>query len=119
MSTITVALRKEIASVAENLSKETKLYDLNSDGLISREEMFQLLKSSLVKQPTEEEPEEGIRELVEMTFKKLDVDHDGRLTFEDFKAAVENDLLLLEVLGPCLPEQQVAKAFYATFEANS
>ena len=47
------------------------VYDLNGDGYISREEMFQLLKSSLVKQPTEEDPDEGVKELVELSLKKM------------------------------------------------
>ena len=47
------------------------VYDLNGDGFISREEMFQLLKNSLVKQPTEEDPDEGVKELVELSLKKM------------------------------------------------
>ena len=48
-----------------------RVYDLNGDGYISREEMFQLLKHCLVKQPAEEDPDEGIKELVEITLKKM------------------------------------------------
>ena len=47
------------------------IYDLNSDGQISREEMFQMLKNTMVKQPTEEDPDEGIKDLVEMMFKRM------------------------------------------------
>jgi len=47
------------------------VYDLNGDGYISREEMFQLLKSSLIKQQNEEDPDEGIKDLVEMSLKKM------------------------------------------------
>ncbi|KAL5007446.1 hypothetical protein ScPMuIL_016252 [Solemya velum] len=50
------------------------VYDLNSDGYISREEMFQLMKNSLTKQPTEEDPEEGIKDLVELILKKMVLD---------------------------------------------
>lgn len=38
-----------------------------------------------------------------------DVDHDGRLTFSDFKQAVAEDPLMLEGLGTCLPDQKVRK----------
>ena len=44
---------------------------MNGDGYISREEMFQLLKHCLIKQPAEEDPDEGIKELVEITLKKM------------------------------------------------
>ncbi|RTG87728.1 uncharacterized protein DC041_0009176 [Schistosoma bovis] len=92
------------------------VYDLNSDGRITREEMFQLLKYSLVKQPTDEDPDEGIRELVEMAFKRLDMDHDGRLNYTDFQQAVEDNALLLEILGQCFPNEEVATAFLSTFQ---
>uniref|UniRef100_A0A672I5B0 EF-hand calcium binding domain 1 n=2 Tax=Salarias fasciatus TaxID=181472 RepID=A0A672I5B0_SALFA len=80
------------------------VYDSNGDGYISREEMFRMLKSSLIRQPTEEDPDEGIKDLVEMTLKKMDNDHDGRLSFEDFEKAVKEENLLLEAFGTCLPD---------------
>ena len=47
------------------------VYDLNGDEYISREEMFQMLKNSLIRQPTEEDPDEGVKDLVEITLKKM------------------------------------------------
>jgi hypothetical protein len=47
------------------------IYDLNDDGYISREEMFQMLKSTMVRQPSEEDPDEGIKDLVETMIKRL------------------------------------------------
>ncbi|KAK3108460.1 hypothetical protein FSP39_008310 [Pinctada imbricata] len=80
-------------------------YDLNSDGWISREEMFQLLKNSILKQVSEEDQDENIKELVEIVLKKMDRDHDSRLSLQDFKGTVKEEPLLLEVLGPCLPNK--------------
>nr|BAP74425.1 Hp-calaxin [Hemicentrotus pulcherrimus] len=71
-------------SLEEKIQFCFKVFDLNSDGFISREEMFHLLKTSMVKQPTEEDPEEGIKDLVEIIIKKMDLDHDGKLSFKDF-----------------------------------
>ena len=34
-------------------------------------------------------------------------DHDGRVSFKDFQAAVYGDKLLLESLGQCLPDEKV------------
>lgn len=48
-----------------------EVYDLNGDGYISREEMFQMLKDSLIRQPTEEDPDEGIKDIVEIALKKM------------------------------------------------
>lgn len=47
------------------------VYDLNSDNYISREEMFQMLKNCLIRQPAEEDPEEGVRDLVEIALKMM------------------------------------------------
>ncbi|XP_053570018.1 calaxin isoform X1 [Bombina bombina] len=87
------------------------VYDLNGDGYISREEMFHMLKNSLLKQPTEEDPDEGIKDLVEITLKKMDYDHDSKLSYADFEKAVREENLLLEAFGPCLPDSKSIMAF--------
>uniref|UniRef100_A0A8C5LHI2 EF-hand domain-containing protein n=1 Tax=Leptobrachium leishanense TaxID=445787 RepID=A0A8C5LHI2_9ANUR len=87
------------------------VYDLNGDGYISREEMFHMLKNSLLKQPTEEDPDEGIKDLVEITLKKMDYDHDSKLSYTDFDKAVRDENLLLEAFGPCLPDSKSIRAF--------
>jgi len=87
------------------------VYDLNGDGHISREEMFQLLKTSLVRQPTEEDPDEGVKDLVELALKKIDLDHDSKISKPDFRDSVIAEPLLLEAFGPCLPDEQAAEKF--------
>ncbi|GAB0184665.1 EF-hand calcium-binding domain-containing protein 1 [Grus japonensis] len=88
-----------------------EVYDLNGDGYISKEEMFQMLKNSLLKQPSEEDPDEGIKDLVDIALKKMDYDHDGKLSFMDFEKAVRDENLLLEAFGPCLPDIKSSMAF--------
>ena len=87
------------------------VYDLNSNGYITREEMFHMLKNSLIKQPTEEDPDEGVKDLVEITLKKMDYDKDSRLSYEDYRQAVQHEPLLLEAFGPCLPSQEHVDKF--------
>ncbi|ESP01559.1 hypothetical protein LOTGIDRAFT_139478, partial [Lottia gigantea] len=84
------------------------VYDLNGDGYISREEMFHMLKPCVVKQSSEEDPDEGVKELVEIALKKFDLDHDGRCSVADFRGAVHTESLLLEGLGHCLPSDTVS-----------
>lgn len=47
------------------------MYDLNGDNAISREEMLHMLKGRLIRQPNEEDPDEGIKDLVEIILKKM------------------------------------------------
>eukprot|EP00731_Ephydatia_muelleri_P009222 Em0004g1560a len=86
------------------------IYDLNSDGQISREEMFQMLKNTMVKQPTEEDPDEGIKDLVEMMFKRMDQGHQ-KVTLDEYKATVTKERLLIEAFGPCLPQRKCVEQF--------
>ncbi|XP_023667718.1 calaxin [Paramormyrops kingsleyae] len=95
----------------EKIKYSFNVYDLNGDGYISREEMFHMLKDSLIRQPTEEDPDEGVKDLVEIALKKMDHDHDGRLSYTDFETAVREENLLLEAFGPCLPDAKRICAF--------
>lgn len=106
-------------TMEEKLHYCFKIYDLNSDGFISREEMFSMLKNCMLKQPTEEDPDEGIKDLVEIVLKKMDYDHDGKASLADYKKCVETEPLLLEAFGPCLPDSKTRQAFLATFSENA
>eukprot|EP01135_Chromosphaera_perkinsii_P004970 Nk52_evm14s307 gene=Nk52_evmTU14s307 len=100
-------------------SKEEKLkfcfnvYDLNGDGYISKEEMFQMLQQQgcLVKHSNEEDPDEAIKDLVDIVLKKMDHDRDGRLSFEDYKKTAMEDDLHVEVFGQCMPSDEKIKQF--------
>uniref|UniRef100_A0A8D3BBH2 EF-hand domain-containing protein n=1 Tax=Scophthalmus maximus TaxID=52904 RepID=A0A8D3BBH2_SCOMX len=87
------------------------VYDLNGDNFISRDEMIIMLYNSLIRQPTDEDPDEGIKDLVDITLKKMDYDHDGRVSFKDFKKAVIEENLLLEAFGTCLPDTKSTETF--------
>ena len=85
--------------------------------------MFQLLKNCLVKQPAEEDPDEGVKELVEITLKKMvkyfkqfyplvylqDIDKDSKLSKGDFESSVQSEQLLLEAFGKCLPDRELSE----------
>ncbi|EGD74005.1 hypothetical protein PTSG_05703 [Salpingoeca rosetta] len=78
---------------------------------ISRDTMFFLLKNTMVKIQNEEERDEGIKELVDLVLKKMDVDHDGKLSLQDYRESVMKDPLLLEALGDCLPNEGSVRTF--------
>nr|XP_018896312.1 PREDICTED: EF-hand calcium-binding domain-containing protein 1-like [Bemisia tabaci] len=100
-----------LGTIEERISYAFLVYDLNSDGIITREEVFHLLRNSLIKHPQDEDPDEGVRDLVELVLRKMDQDKDGKISFNDFKIAVLNEPLLLEAFGQCLPSEASCNAF--------
>lgn len=66
-------------SKAEKAAFCFRVYDLNADGFITKDEMFTLLKNCLIKQPQDEDPDEGVKDLVEIVLRKFDVDKDGKV----------------------------------------
>ncbi|EDQ87433.1 uncharacterized protein MONBRDRAFT_27286 [Monosiga brevicollis MX1] len=92
------------------------IYTRGSMEAINRDDMCLLLKKSIVKPASEEERDEGIRDLVDMLLRKMDKDGDHLLSLEDYKKSVAEDKLLLEALGPCLPNGKDVKEFLAAAE---
>ena len=101
-------------SLDEQVAYCFHIYDLNEDGYITREEMLTMMGACLTKvKSTQEDTEEdeGIKDLIEMTLKKMDHDKDGKISHEDFAKTVEDDVLMLEAFGACLPAGQSGKHF--------
>ncbi|NP_084119.1 uncharacterized protein LOC77036 [Mus musculus] len=96
-----------------------EVYYLNGDAYISQEKIFDMLKSSLFQHSPEEENEEGVKDLVEISLKKMDYDNDGKISFADFEKAVKEDGLLLEAFGPCLPDAKFCFHFEALVFKNN
>lgn len=112
-----------------------QVYDTMSDGIIGRETMFQLLRTSLISQGGEEDAEESVKvkmftteilfvsastlfflqDMLEVITKKMDLDRDGKISFKDYKQTVLNQPMMLEALGTCLPSRYAAHAFITSF----
>lgn len=75
-----------------------------------------MFRNSLLKQPGDEDPDEGVREFVELALKKIDIDQDGKVSFEDFRESVVKEPLLLEAFGQCLPGHAETAAFLDTLQ---
>ena len=58
-------------------------------------------------QAGDEDPDESIKELVEITLKKMDKDHDNRLGDNDFSQSVREDPLLLSCFGQVFANSRV------------
>ena len=87
-----------------------QVYDMKHNNYIDRDEIQQFLRHCIVRMP-EEDIEEGVKDIVELIVKKMDVDKDGKINLDDFKSTVIKEPLLLEAFGPCLPDDQVREKF--------
>ncbi|XP_018782932.1 PREDICTED: EF-hand calcium-binding domain-containing protein 1-like isoform X1 [Bactrocera latifrons] len=103
-------------SLAERANFCFRIYDLNSDGFITKDEMFTLLRNCLIKQPQDEDPDEGVKDLVEIVLKKFDLDKDGKVSIEDFMSTLEAEPLLLQAFGQCLPSETATVSFFSTLQ---
>lgn len=104
-------------SLREKIEFCFKVYDLNNDGFITKDEIFQLFKNCLIKQPGEEDPDEAVKDLSELALKKLDVDRDGKISFQDYKLGVTEEPLLLEAFGQCLPTEENCASILAMLKS--
>ncbi|XP_033979661.1 calcineurin B homologous protein 2 [Trematomus bernacchii] len=62
-----------------------QLYDQDSDGKISREELLQVLRSMLGTQVTEEQ----LQSIAERAIQEADLDQDDAISFDEFKKSLE------------------------------
>ncbi|KAF2906151.1 hypothetical protein ILUMI_00024 [Ignelater luminosus] len=88
------------------------VYDMYADGCINKDRMVNLMSGSVI---GEEDTEDVVKDLVDIIIKKLDVDRDGKITYEDFKQCIKQQPLLMECLGQCLPTRLAATAFLISF----
>ena len=93
------------------------VYDINGDRSLARDELLMCFEGCFRARGDMDasEVEEAIQDLVQLAMGKLDVDKDGIITFTDFQAAVENDPLLLQICGVCLPPSGAIKGFQYVF----
>lgn len=74
-------------SVYERLRWTFKLYDVNGDGCISRNELgevVQAIHELMGRRPNQQEDDRKAREQVDRVFCKLDRNQDGVITIEEF-----------------------------------
>ncbi|XP_013779061.1 frequenin-1-like, partial [Limulus polyphemus] len=83
-----------------------KLYDVDDDGFITREEMYSIVDAiyqMLGSQAREEDEEESPRRRVDRIFEQLDKNNDNRLTIEEFKEGSRHDPKIVQALSLYAP----------------
>ncbi|KAK6619628.1 hypothetical protein RUM43_012385 [Polyplax serrata] len=102
-------------NLQEKLDFCWKVYDLYGTGYISRELMFHYMKNSIIKTSAGEDANEVVKDLVDVILKKMDLDRDGKISYDDYRTSVLKNPMLLESLGPVLPPRPFVMGFLTTF----
>ena len=74
--------------VLERCAVSFRIYDIDGDGHIDKEELFQILKASLLENYMMDLSDDQMRELVDNTFAETDVNGDGLISFEEYRDMV-------------------------------
>ncbi|XP_044005971.1 EF-hand calcium-binding domain-containing protein 1-like, partial [Aphidius gifuensis] len=98
----------------EKINFAYNVYDLVRTNKIKREQIFPMLRGCLINLGPDEDPDDAVRDFIEIMMKTIDVDRDGKITEQDFTTAVKRDGLLLECMGPVFPSRQAANTFLTT-----
>ncbi|CAK9827411.1 clxn [Anthophora retusa] len=100
----------------EKINFAYMVYDNMRTQKLKKENIFPIMRGCLIKLQNNENPDESVKDLIDLLMKKLDVDRDGTISEEDFRTAVkERNELLLECMGPVFPSREARHAFLRTF----
>jgi len=98
-------------SFEERIEFAFKVYDMDEDGELEREEMYLFLRDAIVVPKNEDDMQEEINDLIEILFRQLDGTCDGVVDKSDFAAAVRQQPALLECLGQIFPSVKNCEVF--------
>lgn len=76
------------STVDEKLALSFNIYDIDGDGHISKEELFQILRASLLENYMLDMSEADMRALVDQTFLEADKNSDGVISFDEYREMV-------------------------------
>ncbi|XP_076643413.1 calaxin [Halictus rubicundus] len=103
-------------SMDENIQMAYKVYDNLKTNKLKRDQIFPIMRGCLIKLQNDENPDEAVKDLMDLLLKKLDVDRDGSISEDDYKTAVkERNPLLMECMGPVFPSREARHVFFRTF----
>nr|CAD7589254.1 unnamed protein product [Timema genevievae] len=98
----------------EKIDYVFKVYDYLGDKALSYETLYFYTIKSLIRLPSDEDLDEGVRDLADLILKKM-ISSEGKVTLESFQATVRRLPLMLECLGNCIPCRMALYAFLSTF----
>jgi len=77
----------EKATLEEKLRFSFRIYDVDNDGHITKEELYKLLEASLIENSLGL-PQKDLQALVDATFREADANGDGMISYDEYKEHV-------------------------------
>lgn len=98
------------------------VYNTQGDGKLVRNDLQYFIQPmvSQVRDDNEidicDQEDRPLKDFVNMLMDVIDRNHDGKIVLDEFRYLVAKDILMIECLGPCLPNHQSAKRFMELFD---
>jgi Ca2+-binding EF-hand superfamily protein len=83
-------------TMEERLELAFKAYDLDGNGVVDRNELFQILRGSLRANGFASLDDDAINKIVDKCFDDADLDGDGTLDYDEFKSAVLRNQIVVQ-----------------------
>ncbi|XP_051171904.1 calaxin-like [Leptopilina boulardi] len=99
----------------ERIEFAYKVYDLMKTDSLKKEQIFPMMRGCLIMPKPDEDPDEMVKDLLDLMLKKLDFDRNGRVSQLEFTQIVKKNELFLECMGPIFPSREAQYAFLTTF----
>lgn len=93
------------------------VYDLGGNGKLKRNDIIRLLRKCFIYEK-DEDVELMVKEFADILVRKLDIDGDGEISYEDFSESVKKQRELLQCFGRCLPDLLSTIDFMQTFTSD-
>lgn len=120
--TTTVPLKNWIEAISlflrgtlkEKIDYCFRVYDISGKGEIRRENVVFFYRRCFFKHQAEE-TDETVKDFTDIVIKKMDLDKDGIISYEDYSECVEIEPMLVECFGQCFPDRKHVHSFLMTF----
>ncbi|KAI8149966.1 hypothetical protein BJV82DRAFT_5451 [Fennellomyces sp. T-0311] len=91
----------------EKLALSFKLYDVNHDGYLTKSELERVMLQ-LSHTFSEEDQTKEIKDMIGRMFEDVDVDNDGKLSFDEYKLSAMKEPLIVDFLEQFLEEHNLS-----------
>ncbi|GFS18377.1 EF-hand calcium-binding domain-containing protein 1 [Elysia marginata] len=95
------------------------VYDINNDGVLEYRELYQLLGTAVMQLDDDSQCGDSVKELIEIALQMVDNNRDGRISLEEYRDYVKDNILFIQLFGQVLPGDYELQEFVTILEKMS